>query len=164
MDRLDRRRTRRDAVRLLGLAALALPVALRPRAAGAIHGWCRIDPIVQIDGQTADAFLSSHDEMRQLATGPAKLVFTVPTGVPAKLIATDPGFNRKGYDVRFAESDKLRNAAGALEVRVEVYAPALDGPDGPLPVRVDFVPRGNGRLAPGQAEGRANEWVRLTAG
>ena len=164
MDRLDRRRTRRDAVRLLGLTALALPVALLPRAAGATHSWCRTDPIVRIDGQTADVLLSSHDEMRELATGPAKIVVTAPSGVPAKLVATDLGFGGWGYDVRFVESDRLRNGADALEVLVEVYAPARDGEDGPLPIKVDFTPRGDGRLAPGQAEGWANKWVRLRTG
>jgi hypothetical protein len=155
------RRTRRDAVRLLGLSALAVPTALAPRPARAIHGWCKTDPIVQIDGQTADIYLSSHLEMKQLASGPAEVVVTVPTGVPVRLVATDPGFGGLGYDVRFAESGGLTDNGHVLEVRVKVYAPALDGLHGVLPVRVDFTPRGTGRLVPGEAEGVANEWVTL---
>ena len=161
MDRSPRGRTRRDAVRLLGLAALALPAALVPRAAAATHGWCRTDPIVRIDGQTADILLSSHLEMRLLATGPAEVVVAVPTGVSARLVATDPGFGGNGYDVRFEESGRLDDDEQVLEVRIKVYAPALDGLHGALPVRVDFTPRGDGRLVPGRAIGLANEWVTL---
>jgi hypothetical protein len=146
---------------LLGLSAVAVTAALVPRAAAATHGWCRTDPIVRIGGQTADILLSSHLEMRQLATGPARVVVTVPTGVPARLIATDPGFGGNGYDVRFEESGRLDDDGQVLEVLIDVYAPALDGAHGALPVRVTFTPRGDGRLVPGQALGLANEWVTL---
>jgi hypothetical protein len=161
MDCSPCRRTRRSALRMLGLAALALPAALRPHAADAIHGWCQNDPIVQIDGQTADIYLSSYLEMLELATGPTQIVVTVPPGIPTRLVATDPGFAHFGYDVRFEESNKLTNNERVVEVQIKVYAPALDAPEGPLPLKVDFTPRGNGRLVPGSAEGRANKWVTL---
>ena len=144
----------RCAAALLGL----LLVVLVAPAVGATHGWCKTDPILRIDGQTADVFLSSHREMRAAATGPARLVVTVPTGIPIELVATDKGFGGQGYDVRFAESPELKNAAGALQVRVEAYAPASDDA---LPLRVEFAPRGNGRLSAGSAEGTANAWVTL---
>ena len=161
MERSPRGRTRRDAARLLGLAPVALAAALPPRGAAAAKQWCKTDPIVRIDGQTADILLSSHLEMRQLATGPARVVVTVPAGVPARLIATDPGFGGNGYDVRFEESGRLDDDGQVLEVLINVYAPALDGRHGVLPVRVTFTPRGDGRLVPGQALGLANEWVTL---
>ena len=163
MDRFSYRYTRRDAVRLFGLAALVLPAALRPRAVDAILGWCRRDPTITIDGQIADIFLLSYDEMDLLARGPSQVVVTVPTGVPTQLIATDPGFGGHGYHVRFRQSDNLTNTDRILEVQIEVFAPAQDRPDGPLPVRVEFTPRGTGRLIPGWAEGLANKWVTLHA-
>ena len=146
--------------RLASMFALAVVLlALAGAPAGARIGTCRGDPVVRIDGQIADIVLSSHDEMKDAATGPAKVVVTVPSGVPAELVATDRGFGGHGYDVRFAESDRLRVTERGLEVRIEVYAPATDGS---LPVWVEFTPRGEGRLSAGSAEGRANAWVTLT--
>ncbi len=152
MPRLSRR-----AGPLLGLVLFVLAAS----GAGATYEWCKSDPILRIDGQTADVVLSSHLAMRSAATGPARLVVTVPTGVAAELVATDRGFGGHGYDVRFAESPALRNAAGTLQVRVEAYAPASDDA---LPLRVEFAPRGAGRLSPGSAEGTANAWVVLETG
>jgi hypothetical protein len=140
-------------------------MTLHPRDARATHGWCQQDPIVKIDGQTADIFLSSHLEMLTLASGPAKIVVTVPTGISTRLVATDPGFGGNGYDVRFAESDRLTDNPNVLQVRIKVYAPALDDLTGvlplTLPLRVKFTPRGNGRLVAGEATGEANSWVTL---
>ena len=157
------RRPRRDAVRLLGLAALALPAALRPRTADALRGWCRLDPIVTIDGQLASIFIASYLEMQLLATGPTEVVVTVPPGIRSRLVATDLGFGLHGYDVRFAESDELTATQDGLEVQIKVVVPARDAADGPLPVTVDFIPLGFGRLTPGSAEGLANTWVILRA-
>ncbi len=147
----------RRAVPLLGLVVFVLAAS----GAGATYEWCKTDPIVRIDGQIADIVLLSHRQMHSAATGPARLVVTVPTGVAAELVATDRGFGGHGYDVRFAESADLRNAAGTLQVRVEAYAPASDDA---LPLRVKFAPRGTGRLSPGSAEGTANAWVVLATG
>ena len=77
--------TRRAAVRLLSVCALAAPAALRSGAARAIKGWCRRDPIVKIGDVTAHVVLSSYAEMNELATGPSQLVITVPKGVPTQV-------------------------------------------------------------------------------
>ena len=140
---------------LLGLLGL---LVLTPDA-GARPTWCKRDPVVQIGGQTADVLVSSYEAMNGAATGPVAIVVTVPTGVAAVLRATDAGFGGWGYDVRFAESDALRNTSRSLQVRVEVYAPATDAL---LPVKVQFTPRGTGRLSGGSASGTANSWVVLT--
>ena len=59
--------TRRAAVRLLAVCALAAPAALRSGAARAIRGWCRRDPIVKIGDVTAHIVLSSYAEMNELS-------------------------------------------------------------------------------------------------
>ena len=143
------------------LALVAVLLALAAAPAGASIRVCRADPVVLIDGQIADILLSSYAEMKDAATGPAKVVVTVPSGVRAELVATDLGFGGHGYEVRFADSDRLRVTERQLEVRVEVYVPATDGS---LPVWVEFTPRGVGRLSAGSAEGRANDWISLTTG
>ena len=140
---------------MLGLLAL---LVLAP-GAGARISWCKKDPVVQIAGQTADILISSYDTMNNAATGPVVVVVTVPTGIATVLRATDAGFGGLGYAVSFAQSDTLKNSSRSLQVRVEVYAPASDAS---LPVKVQFTPRGTGRLAGGSASGIANSWVVLT--
>ena len=141
MDRLARRRTRRDAARLLGLAPVALAAALSARGAGATKQWCKVDPVVRIGGEVADILLSSHEEMQAAATGPARVVVTVPRGVEFEQLSEDEGFGGHGYDVRFERFEDLKDTGGALRLRVAVYAPATDGS---VPVRLDFVPRRDG--------------------
>ena len=154
-------RTRRDALRLLGLAAVALPAALRPGGAWATRGWCQTDPIVEIAGQRVDIALSSYEEMLELATGPAQVIITVPKGVPIRLVSTDAGFGGHGYDVRFNRSRKLANTEQVLEVQIKVRAPARKAPGRPLPLRVTLTPLDAGRLVADEAQGRANTWVVL---
>ena len=143
-----------------GLLVLGLVAVWGVLAAGADARpiWCKTDPVVQIDGQTVHLYLSSYLAMHEAATGPARIEVTVPTGVEAVLRATDPGFGGQGYDVRFAESAALKNAPHHLQIRVRAYAPAGDDS---LPVVVDVVPGGNGRLTGGSASGTANEWITL---
>ena len=151
--------TRRAAVRLLSVCALAAPAALRSGAARAIKGWCRRDPIVKIGDVTAHVVLSSYAEMNELATGASQLVITVPEGVPTRFIACDPGFGHLGYDVRFVESRDLIADDRSVEIQVEAYAPAATPPEGPLPLVLTFTALDRGRPAGGQAAGQANEWL-----
>ena len=150
-----------DAARWLALSPLALAAALTARGASASKQWCRVDPVVRIDGEVADIVLSSYEEMEEAATGPARVVVTVPRGIEVEQLSEDEGFGGHGYDVSFEKFDDLKGTEDALRVAVRVYAPATDGS---LPVRVDFEPRRKGgRLGAGSAEGTANGWVRLVA-
>jgi hypothetical protein len=151
--------TRRDNIRLLCLSALAVPVALQSRAARAVKGWCRRDPIVKIGDLTARIVLSSSSAMDKLATGPTQVVVTVPAGVPTRFVATDPGFGHLGYNVRFAQSHELIANDHFVEAQVEVYTPAVNPPDGPLPLLVTFIPLGAGFPVSSEAQGLANQWV-----
>lgn len=155
--------TRRAVLRLLSVGALAAPAAFRAQSARAIRGWCRRDPIVKIGDVTVHIALFSDAEMHELATGPTQVVITAPTGVVTRFVADDPGFGHHGYDVRFVESRELIADDRSVEVQVEAYAPATNPPEGPLPLLLEFTPRGDGRPAAVQAEGRANEWVILRA-
>jgi hypothetical protein len=146
-------------VRFLWLCALAVPVASQSPAARAISGWCRRDPIVKIGDLTARVVLSSSSAMDDLATGPTKVVFTVPAGTPTEFVATDPGFGHHGYDVRFVESPELMATDQLVEAQVEIYAPAKNPPDGPLPLLVTFTPLGNGLPISEESQGLANQWV-----
>ena len=155
--------TRRAAIRLLSVCALAAPAALRSQSARAIKGWCRRDPIVKIGDLTVDIVLSSYSDMNEQATGPTQLVITVPPGIPTRFVADDPGFGRHGYDVRFVESRELIADDRSVDVQVEAYTPAANPPEGPLPILLKVTALGDGRPASGETEGLANEWVILRA-
>lgn len=132
-------------------------------AASAGRSWCRVDPVVMIDGQLADVFVSS--DLKMLlgqATGPIKMKVSIPTGSNGWLVLADLGFGR-GYDFSFVETSSLKRANGRTPVIIEVYAPAKDSS---LPVTVTFAPRTLGSslqdiLFGMSASGNANQWVRL---
>jgi hypothetical protein len=155
--------TRRAAIRLLAVCALAAPAALRSQTGRAIKGWCRRDPIVKIGDLTVDIILSSYSDMNEQATGPTQLVITVPPGMPTRFVAADPGFGRHGYDVRFVESRELIADDRSVDIQVGAYTPAANPPEGPLPILLKVTSFGDGRPASGGTEGLANEWVILHA-
>jgi hypothetical protein len=156
--RADRPTARHTATRARGLLALvALLIGLSAGGASASMGWCRSDPVVMIDGQVADVFISAPLDAPLKVTGPTEVVITVPVGVDAALIASDLGFG-SGEVVRFRESRRLRDLGDRVQVKVAVRVPAVDDE---MPVRVEFAPRIVGILSPDQAEGTANRWITL---
>ena len=149
--------TRRRVLRSLAGASVALLPALRPRRAAAGRMWCRVDPVLRVDGQTCHvrvaARVANRREARALATGPIRVAVAVPPGAAAEHVASDAGYGH-GYEVSCAEAAGL--PAGAVEVAV--WVPMRDGT---VPVRVWFAARGRGHGAHGEvaAEGTANAWL-----
>lgn len=157
MDRLGCRASRRRWIGgALALAALPFARAAPPAAAG--KGWCRTDPVVEIDGHLADIFLVAPPDAPLKVTGPNRIVVAVPRGVEAKLILAGPGFG-KGEKVRFVHSRRLAATGRGVEVQVTAFVPATDDE---MPVRLEFAPDVVGVLAPARAKGRANRPIRLT--
>ena len=130
-----RRPTRRQVLPLLGAAALAFPAALRAREAAAILTWCRTDPLFLVDDKLVDVTLASEAAMLAQATGPVRLVLTVPVGSTVTTLFVDAGFGH-GYDIAFATAEDLKRTATGPQVRAAVLAPAA-APD--LPVRVYYT-------------------------
>lgn len=143
------------------LLAALLALTFLVQGTDAQRAWCKTDPIVVIDGATADIFVSaplgSLLQAVLTVTGPNQIVVTVPQGVNAWLLLSDLGFGR-GNVVTFAQSPNLRVTADGIEVRVATYVPAT----GSFPVRVEFAPRLLGLLSPASAEGTTNTWITLT--
>lgn len=153
---MDGRRARlgRRAVVAAG-AGLAVGAIGAPGAA-AFRGWCRSDPLVAIDGELADVFVSAPARVLLAVEGPTEYVITTPKGVAAELILAGPGFGR-GERVSFATSRKLERTGRGIELVVAVRLPT--GVD--LPMAVEFAPRIVGILTPEVVEGESNRWVRL---
>ena len=140
----------------------ALVLVLGVQGAEARRGWCRVDPVVEIGGQTAHIWVASTVEMREAASGRVRVVVKVPAGVPAREVpeASGGGFGH-GIKVTFKETMRLQAAEAGVPVRISVYAPAHDDS---LPVRVTFMPVADGPLSPGTATGSADDWVVLRTG
>lgn len=146
-------------VSTLAVALAVLGLVLTGSSAQAGKGWCRVDPVVIIDGQIADIFVGSTLSALLTTTGPIKMIVTVPPGTKTTKLISDLGFGR-GYDFRFAESSDLVATEDGIPVRVDVYVPATKDS---LPVSVYFAPRLLGILWPASIDGYANDWISLTA-
>lgn len=143
------------------IVSLAMVVAVSPGQSQAARGWCLADPVVLIDGQLADIFVSSDLSMLTSANGPIKLEITIPTGSKGIVVLRDLGFLR-GYSITWKYSSSLSHSRSHTQVLVRVYAPSRKA----LPVTVTFAPRSlsSGLLAIliGQsASGQSNSWVSL---
>ena len=143
------------------LLAALLALTFLVQGTDAQRAWCKTDPLVIIDGATADilvaAPLGSLVQAVLSVTGPNQIVVTVPQGVKAWLVLSDLGFGR-GNVVTFVQSPNLRKTADGIEVRVDTYVPANRS----FPVRVEFAPRLLGLLSPASAEGTSNAWISLS--
>ena len=155
--------TRRRLLQLATGAALAAAPALRPVAALAGRQWCRTDPVVQIHGHTAhiyvDAWLKNIKQAKRLATGPTKIVVTVPRNVRVRHVASDKGFGF-GYDFVFEEADIVPGPPFPIPVQVRVYVPMKEHD---VRLRARFVPTRPGRLEAGGGEGGSNAWFDFAA-
>ena len=157
---------RRDVVRgLLGLAAAG--AALAPRPAEAARGWCRMDPVIEIDGELAEILVAVKFRDILDVNGETLIVVTVPKGVDAELVTpgiwstrrgtfSGPGFGH-GERTKFVKSPKLKRTRNGIQLEVAVRVPAR----GTHRVRVEFGSAGVVLLDPEQAKGATNEWVTL---
>jgi hypothetical protein len=152
--------------RILAALLLVLACSLTLGTSNAIAGiaWCRVDPVVVIDGQLADIYVASNLAMQLKATGPVQMVISLPPESTGKVLLTDTGFGLQGYQISFVTDDSLIRTASSNQVRVAVYAPARDGS---LPVQVTVAPRSlnaslRAILFGWSADGFANSWVTLT--
>ena len=145
---------RAPVARVLALAILVLALTVQSTAAGV--QWCRSDPVVVIDGQLADVFVSVPVLDLLKVNGPTEIVVTTPVTVSVALATPGVGFGY-GEVVTFEESPSLEVTADGIEVRIKVRVPARSA----IPVLVEFSPFLVGILAPDSAEGSANEWISL---
>lgn len=152
--------SRRGMLRLMGGAALAaVPAVALVSDASAGRSWCRMDPVLKIDGQVVDVYLESYQEMNTAATGPTQINVLIPKGSTGTVLATDRGFGGNGYSISFSTSSTLLKTNRHTQVQVSVYQPANAST---LPVKVYFTPRSTGVLKnASNIAGRANKWIVL---
>jgi hypothetical protein len=124
-------------------------------SATAAVGWCRSDPVIMVNGNIADIFVSAPVDALVAVTGPTQIVVTTPPDVDAALIVSTFGFGR-GEIVEFEQSRSLKITDEGIELRIQVFVPAINDQ---MPVEVEFSPRLLDILSPVTAEGTANDWI-----
>ncbi len=144
----------RNVAAALVLAFAFLAVFASNASAGIV--WCRTDPAVSINGQTVNIYVASTEQIYQQATGPTDVVVSVPVGVSAQLLWTDPGFGH-GETVTIVESSRLRVTSSGVQIMVAAFVPAT----GSLPVLVEIVPA-NAGVVTASAQGATNAQVRIS--
>lgn len=145
--------------------ALLLGTAVIAPGAHASRGWCRMDPVIMVDGQAADVFVGSTTEMLLKATGPIRIEILIPRKSSGSVILTDAGFGH-GYEIVFKASGSLKRTATHTQIKIRVYAPASTST---LPVSVNFSPRSTNSslsavLFGTTRDGYANSWISLATG
>jgi hypothetical protein len=121
-------------------------------------GWCRSDPVLQIDDSLADVFVSIPIESVPQVTGPTQFIITTPVGIDSAVLLTTVGFGH-GETATIQQSPALKVINGWIQLRIKAYVPATSGT---IPVIVEFAPRVVGILAPASAKGMTNQWITLT--
>lgn len=150
--------TRRQTLRIIGGAALAVPLGLQVRDAGAARSWCRTDPTLSIGGLLANIYVSGEVDKRYDTSGPIKLVVLVPPGTATQVIAADNGFGY-GYDIRFEPTKTLKNNRQRIELGVAVYVPGTAKGKNQA-ILVEFVPDGTVEVAARDVK-PMNQWITL---
>lgn len=147
--------TRRQLLRLLGGATLAVVPALGVlERAGAARAWCRLDPTFRVEDLVGNVYVSGELDQAYDVTGPIQLRFTAPDGCTVELLASDPGFGQ-GYDVSYASDPTLKNTDKEIELRIDVFVPAVSDK---LAILVEFVPDGVVKAADKKV-GATNRWI-----
>lgn len=145
--------TRRQVLRVAGGLALSgtAVMGLAGHASAGVN-WCRLDPIVEIDGKRIHIYVfSNQDDMHTVVTGPTKVTVFVPIGSSTEFIWADDGFGM-GYAVTFEEDKKLQRIGNLTAVRTVVRVPASE----PNPVKVEIERAGNSTVIASKS-GNTNE-------
>jgi hypothetical protein len=137
------------------LILMSVLMIVSASTANAGVGWCRSDPVIMVNGNTADMFVSAPADALLVVTGPTQIVVTTPPEVDAVLIVSTLGFGR-GENVEFEQSRSVKIRDEGIELQIRVFVPATDDQ---LPVVVEFSPRLTDILSPVTSEGTANEWI-----
>lgn len=128
---------------VLGLLALLLTVQVHSAAAGLT--WCRVDPIVTLNGTSVQILVAIPDEDQALVDGPITVTVKTPRAVVQELVFTDAGFNGYGEQVRFGDLWGRIASDGSFPIQIQVTVPAGGRRD--LPMRVELVPANGETIA-----------------
>lgn len=123
-------------------AALLLVLAVAPAGAWGVT-WCRVDPIVLLNGTRVSIYVAVPREYARYVNGPIDVVIRTPAEVSRELVMTDAGFNGYGETVAFRNTDGSVGPFGRFAMVVRVKVPidyAALGTNAEVPVQVTIDP------------------------
>lgn len=101
------------------ITAVLLVLVSGPAAAG--WQWCPRDPIIALNGQEVQIWVSIPEQYESAVTGPVEVDVFIPRGVTHEVLFTDEGFNGFGETVAFYERGLLRG--DEMDVRLRIHIP-----------------------------------------
>ncbi len=99
-------------------SAILLVLVASPVGAGL--QWCPRDPIVALNGQEVQIWVSIPEQYQTAVTGPVEVDIRTPRGVEQEVVFTDEGFNGHGEVVEFFERGRLNGDEMDVDVRIRV--------------------------------------------
>lgn len=97
-------------------ALLIFGLLAMPASAGV--QWCRTDPIIAVNGEEVNVWLSIPQQWEAAVNGPSAFTITLPSDVDREVVFMDEGLNGYGETVTFVNSAP----AGDGEFTVSVFA------------------------------------------
>ena len=109
-------------------------------------GWCRVDPIVSLNGRQVQIWVAVPQEYVSKVSGPIEVEINVPSSVSRQLLYTDSGFNGYGERVTFTTNNGSLMPDGSFWMTFVVRVP-MNGFWQSVPVQVEVVnPDGTSRF------------------
>ena len=136
----------RPLLTALSLGILALLMLAAPAGAGVT--WCRVDPIVSLNGTVVQILVAVPDQYVAAVNGPIAVDIATDRTVTHELLFTDAGFNGHGETVAFSDYFQYHPPrsllANEFPAQIKVSVPMngsllpVGGP--PVPVEVTVIP------------------------
>jgi hypothetical protein len=125
----------------LGIAGVLSIVAVLLVVSPALGGlqWCPRDPIVALNGQDVQIWVSIPEVYQDAVTGPIDVQVASPHGVTQEVVFTDEGFNGYGETVEFVQRGVVQSDEMNVSLRVDVPYDRSMVEDGNLPVLLTVV-------------------------
>ncbi len=145
-------------VRRTLVALVALSLLLVAQTASA-DGWCRVDPIVRVDGHEASIYVVTATDSTVRAHSYANVLVEYPWQSQGELVWVDPnhGFGY-GFGVQVVPSDNLSNPPGGLAIRISVMVATGQAAQS---VIVEWAPGPAGSATSAAITGTTNSWIVL---
>ena len=120
----------------LSLGLMALMLFVMPVSAGV--GWCRADPIVELNGNRVQIWVAVPEHYAAKVSGPIQVEINAPSIVSRKLIFTDAGFNGHGERVTFTTNGGSLLPDKSFYMTFIIQVP-MNGVYTTVPVQVEVV-------------------------
>lgn len=150
---------RRSIVEAMAVLCAALIAAAVFPALASADGWCRVDPIIRVDGKQASIYVVTEADSAVRANSQANVTIEYPIGADGELVWVDPnhGFGY-GLTVQMVPSPGVSYTEEGAEIRITVR---MTTPHVFEPMMIEWAPGQAGSPTTASAIGETNRFVVL---